>query len=122
LSAFPNTENRIATTFNYHLIYQIGQGQYGKVYKAVQKDTYKVYACKKMSMELIREKRCMEDVMNEIANLKRVDHPNIVKLVEEIKTANHHYLFFEYCNGGTITDLKAIAGTLTEGVVRSIAI
>ena len=46
----------------------------------------------------------------------------MIRLVEEKKTKNHHYLFFEYCNGGTLNDLRAITETLSEGIVRSIGL
>jgi 5'-AMP-activated protein kinase, catalytic alpha subunit len=107
---------------NYHLIERIGEGQYGVVYKAVHKETFQVYACKKMNLKLMQDKGCIEDLQNEIINLNKVDHPNIVKLVQEFKTINHHYLFFDYCNGGTLSDVKDITETLSEGVVRSIGI
>jgi serine/threonine protein kinase len=92
------------------------------VYKAVQEDTYQVYACKKMNLLLIEEKGCMNDLKNEIKNLHKVNHPNIVKLVEEMKSINHHYLVFEYCNGGTLSDIKEYTEMLSEGVVRSIGL
>jgi hypothetical protein len=107
---------------NYHLIERIGEGQYGIVYKAVHKETFQVYACKKMNLKLMQDKGCIEDLQNEIINLNKVNHPNIVKLVREFKTENHHYLFFDYCNGGTLSDVKDITETLSEGVVRSIGI
>ena len=75
-----------------------------------------------MNLRLIEEKNCMNDLQNEIKNLHKVNHPNIVKLVEEIKSINHHYLFFEYCNGGTLSDIKEHTEILSEGVVRSIGI
>jgi len=71
---------------NYHLIERIGEGQYGIVYKAVHKETFQVYACKKMNLKLMQDKGCIEDLQNEIINLNKVNHPNIVKLVREFKT------------------------------------
>ncbi len=107
---------------NYHMIEMIGEGQYGVVYKAVQKDTFHVLACKKMDLRLIHDNGCMEDLQNEIMNLNKVNHPNIVKLVQEFKSDNHYNLFFEYCNGGTLSDIKEMTETLSESVVRSIGI
>lgn len=49
----------------------------------------------------------LEDLKNEIKNLKKSDHANIIKLLDERKTKNSHYLFFEYCNGGTLSDLRS---------------
>ena len=73
-------------------------------------------------MQTIREKGGLEDLKNEIRNLTLADHPNVVKLIEECKTSNHHYLFFEYCNGGSLSDLRTITETLSEGIVRSIGL
>ena len=39
----------------------------------------------------------------EVEILEKLDHPNIVKLLEVKKTANNTYLVFEYCSNG---DLK----------------
>ena len=61
-----------------------------------------------MEMRVIREKGAIDDLKNEIRNLKISDHPNIVKLIDERKTPEYHYLFFEYCNGGNLLKLKEI--------------
>jgi serine/threonine protein kinase len=45
-----------------------------------------------------------------------------VKLLDERKTKNSHYLFFEYCNGGTLSELRSLTDTLSEGLVRSIGL
>jgi 5'-AMP-activated protein kinase catalytic alpha subunit len=71
---------------------------------------------------MMREKGSLEDLKNEIKNLKQIDHINIVRLLEEVKTQNHHYLFFEYCNGGTVSELRNITENISEGVVRSIGL
>ena len=75
-----------------------------------------------MKMQDVRDKGGLEDLKNEIRNLRKADHPNIVKLIDEKKTVDHHYLYFEYCNGGTLNDLKLISNTLSEGVVRNIGL
>lgn len=75
-----------------------------------------------MNLLMMRDQGGLDDLRNEIRNLKQIDHPNIVKLLEERKTPNHHYLFFEYCNGGTVYELRNITETLCEGVVRSIGL
>jgi serine/threonine protein kinase len=106
----------------YHLVEQIDQGQYGVVYKALKLATAEVFACKRMEMERIREKVAEQDLKNEIRNLKNTSHPNIVKLVDERKTPQYHYLFFEYCNGGNLAKLRESLETINEGIVRSIAL
>jgi len=75
-----------------------------------------------MNLHLIQDKGGLEDLKNEIKNLKQSNHPNIVRLVDERKTRNHYYLFFEYCNGGTLSELRSLTETLSEGIVRSIGL
>ncbi len=85
--------------------------------------TQEIFACKKMNMRVIREKGGLEDLQNEIRHLKIAGgHPNVVKLVDERKTNDHYMLFFEYCNGGALSDLRLISETLNEAIVRSIGL
>jgi hypothetical protein len=59
-------------------------GQYGIVYKTVVKnDPLKAYACKQMSIRELNDRGCLGDLYSEINNLRKVNHPNIIKLVEE---------------------------------------
>lgn len=51
---------------------------------------------------MLRGNDCEEDLYNEIGNLQRADHDNIIKLVDYQQSDNNHYLIFEYCNGGTL--------------------
>ena len=41
-------------------------------------------------------------IKNEIAIMKVVDHPNIVKLFEFFEDEENFYIITEYCNGGQL--------------------
>ena len=41
---------------------------------------------------------------NEIAILSKINHPNIIKFIEMLRTANNYYLVYEFCNGGTLAE------------------
>ena len=45
-----------------------------------------------------------EFIQNEINTLKQIDNPNIIKLIEVLKTSNNYYIVYEYCNGGTLEE------------------
>lgn len=76
-----------------------------------------------MSIRELRAKNCLEDLFNEITNLKRAaDHLNVIKLVDEQWSKENFYLFFEFCNGGSLSMLKELPIVVTEGIVRSIAL
>lgn len=57
----------------------VGQGAFGIVYKAKEKNTGLVRAIKQVMNENIKN---YDGFMNEVAALKTLDHPNIIKLYE----------------------------------------
>jgi serine/threonine protein kinase len=101
---------------NYTLTEVIGQGQYGKVYRATHVDTKMNVAVKCIRVEKFREvNKLTECTSNEIETLMLIqDNINIVKFVEMIKTANHIYLVYEYCEGGTLDGEMRKSGFFPE--------
>lgn len=51
---------------------------------------------------------------SEIEIHRSLDHPNIVKLYEVIKTAQHYYLVMEYCPHGNLREYIAQKKQLSE--------
>ncbi|GLJ49510.1 hypothetical protein SUGI_1049250 [Cryptomeria japonica] len=76
---------------------KIGQGTYSNVYKACDLDTGKVVALKKVRFDNL-EPESVRFMAREIQVLRRLDHPNVVKL-EGLVTSRMScslYLVFEY--------------------------
>lgn len=91
---------------DYTLHEVLGSGQYGKVYKALNVRTNSLVAIKAVKMEKFKEVPKLEEfTMNEIQTLARINNPYIVKFIEMLKTKNHYYFVYEYCNGGTLEDI-----------------
>ena len=71
----------------YKVLSHLGDGSYGKVYKAMNLKTENLVAIKS-----VKKKKDKEDedkiVSNEIDLLKRLSHPNIVKIYEFYDTTN----------------------------------
>ena len=65
----------------------------GKVKDMIQK------AC----AEKIEKDNSFQYFINDITNLKSLNHSNIIKLIETVKTKKHYYTIKEYCNGGNLT-------------------
>lgn len=100
---------------DYVLLEKIGQGQYGNVYKAENRKTHQHYAVKVMNVEKFKHTpKLSEFTNNEIAILSKISHPNIIKFIEMLRTANNYYLVYEYCNGGTLAEHIKEKGKLTE--------
>ena len=77
----------------------LGEGTYGVVFKAKDKDTNEVVAIKRISREKIRN---YQRFLNEINALKTLDHPNVIKLFEIYEDDEFVYLVMEYLSGGEL--------------------
>ncbi|KRX07982.1 Protein kinase-like domain [Pseudocohnilembus persalinus] len=90
---------------DYQLQEVLGEGQYGKVYKGLNVKTNELVAIKCVSNKKFKEVPKLEEfTMNEIQTLAQIDNPHVVKFHEMLKSKNHYYFVYEYCNGG---DLEA---------------
>ena len=79
------------------LFVQIGQGTYSNVYKARDLHTGRIVALKKVRFDNL-EPESVKFMAREILVLRRLDHPNVVKL-EGLVTSRMScslYLIFEY--------------------------
>jgi cyclin-dependent kinase 12/13 len=76
---------------------QIGQGTYSTVYKARDVTNQKIVALKKVRFDNL-DPESVKFMAREIHILRRLDHPNIIKLEGLITSENSRslYLVFEY--------------------------
>lgn len=102
---------------NYRLIDQIGSGGFSRVFIAVNTDNNDIVAIKMIEIKLLKSHN-LELLKNEVNILLNMDHPNIIKLKDFVKTNKHYYLVFEYCNGGDISDFLLTNGPIPEPVVQ----
>ena len=84
---------------SYDVIRQLGKGGFGKVYEVRHKKTGEIRACKHLSKLNINN---LEKFKNEIELLRKMDHPNIIKLYEIFESDRSLYLIMEECKGGEI--------------------
>ena len=89
---------------------QIGQGTYSSVYKARDLVNDKVVALKRVRFEKM-DPESIRFMAREIVILRRLDHPNIIKLEGLIvsRTSCSLYLVFEYMEHD-LTGLAALPG------------
>lgn len=90
----------------YEKIDMIGEGTYGVVFKAKDTETGEIYALKKIRLES-EEEGIPSTAIREIALLKELQHPNIVRLVNVLHTDKKLTLVFEYLD----MDLKKLLDT-----------
>ncbi|KAG0497813.1 hypothetical protein HPP92_002504 [Vanilla planifolia] len=82
----------------YRLIKEVGDGSFGNVWRAVNKESGEIVAIKKMKKKYYSWEECIN--LQEIKSLRKMNHPNIVKLKEVIREHDELYFIFEYleCN------------------------
>ncbi|KAH1074852.1 hypothetical protein J1N35_027180 [Gossypium stocksii] len=82
----------------YKLLREVGDGTFGCVWRAINKLSGEVVAIKKMKKKYYSWEECVN--LREVKSLRRMNHPNIVKLKEVIRENNVLYFVFEYmeCN------------------------
>uniref|UniRef100_A0A3P9JNS0 Serine/threonine-protein kinase DCLK2 n=1 Tax=Oryzias latipes TaxID=8090 RepID=A0A3P9JNS0_ORYLA len=90
----------------------IGDGNFAVVRECVELSTGREYALKIINKGKCRGKEHM--IQNEVAILRRVKHPNIVLLIEEVDTYNELYLVMELVKGGDLFDAITSANRYTE--------
>ncbi|XP_060871784.1 cyclin-dependent kinase 2-like isoform X1 [Metopolophium dirhodum] len=93
----------VSINVNYDKLEQIGEGTYGVVYKALDKQTGKFVALKKVRMESSAE-GVPSTAMREISLLKEINHENVVKLYDVIMSDKKLFLVFEFMD----YDLKKV--------------
>jgi len=90
----------------YQRVEKIGAGTYGVVYKARDRQTGKLYALKKISLEG-QDEGVPSTAIREISLLKELSHENIVQLNDVIHFESKLYLVFEFLD----QDLKKYMDT-----------
>ena len=78
---------------NYDIKKKLGEGSYGVVWRVEHKQTGLCRAMKKIIKNPRAKKDSETEILNEINILKKMDHPNIVKIYEIIDAEEHDYLY-----------------------------
>jgi len=90
---------------------KLGEGSYGSVCKAKNKSTNQTRAVKTISKAQMKN---IDRFKQEIAIMKMMDHPNIIKLFETFEDHRNIYLVMELCVGGELFDKIIASGHFTE--------
>lgn len=84
------------------MIYPIGKGGFGKVWKVKCKKTNQIYAMKEMQKAKIINKKSINSVMNERMLLADLYHPFLVNMKSSFQDRENLYLVMDYLNGGDL--------------------
>jgi calcium-dependent protein kinase len=90
-------------TMKYKVTNKIGEGSYGAVYLA-----FNLYTKQKVAIKRIvknEENKIDElELINEINILKKLSHPNILKIIEFYQSEHSYYIITDHCSNGELYD------------------
>ncbi|MGF1737878.1 TOMM system kinase/cyclase fusion protein [Photobacterium satsumensis] len=114
------SQNSVEATFSspdYELIEKIGEGGFGHVYKALQHSTQKLVAIKFLILspdfDQEKKRRYIERFHRESDLIRRLNHPNIVHLIDKGQQSDLLiYAVYEYIDGYTLKEHLDTHGAL----------
>ncbi|WP_017295445.1 serine/threonine-protein kinase [Geminocystis herdmanii] len=86
---------------HYRILNLVGEGQFGKVYTAIHRQTGELVALKELNPRQFSTKK----LLREMRILLSLEHLNIVRCLGVQHHLQERYLVTEYCEGGTLRDL-----------------
>lgn len=94
----------------------LGEGSYGCVYKALNREDGQIYAVKVVQFE-----NDLSELDKEIKILQECRSPFVTKYNGCYQRENELWIVMEYCGGGSISDLMTILNTtLTENQIAAV--
>ncbi|RIA81345.1 kinase-like domain-containing protein [Glomus cerebriforme] len=103
----------------YQKIEKLGEGTYGIVYKAQNRDTNEVVALKRIRLDN-EEEGVPCTAIREISLLKELKHPNIVRLYDVLHTEKKLTLVFEYLDSDLKKFLDTYGGDLDKDTIKQL--
>jgi len=103
----------------YKILKALGDGTYGSVLRAQDKSSGEVVAIKKFKQKYTNWDECMK--LREIVSLRKLIHPNIVKLKEVIRENDELHLVFEHMDSNLYEFTKNRTKPLQESKVRNVS-
>ncbi|EPS63316.1 hypothetical protein M569_11466, partial [Genlisea aurea] len=101
----------------YKLIKEVGNGTFGSVWRAISKQSGEVVAVKKMKRKYYSWDECIN--LREVKSLRKMSHPNVVKLKEVIREHDILYFVFEYMECNLYQLMKDKEHLFSEAEVRN---
>jgi serine/threonine protein kinase len=62
----------------------------------------------------------LKNIENEVLVLEKSRHPNVVAMVDRMKSKNSYYLILDYCNSGDLATFLSLQDKLNETEAKEI--
>lgn len=102
----------------YRILKELGDGTCGNVYKAINTETSEIVAIKKMKRKFYFWEECIN--LREIKSLRKLNHPNIIKLKEIVRENNELFFILEYMERNLYQLMKERQRPFLEEEIRGL--
>ncbi|GET91356.1 protein kinase, putative [Leishmania tarentolae] len=98
----------------YQRVKVLGKGSFGSAILIKRKSDGLLFVVKEVAMTRMSRKE-REEARHECTVLQQLQHPNIVRYVEQFENNNNLYIVMEYCDGGDLSEkMKQSRGPMKE--------
>ncbi|XP_072968722.1 CBL-interacting protein kinase 32 [Typha angustifolia] len=102
----------------YELGRTIGEGTFAKVRFARNSETGEPVAIKILDKEKVLKHKMVEQIKREIATMKLIKHPNVVRIYEVMGSKTKIFIVLEFVTGGELFDKIVNHGRMREDEAR----
>eukprot|EP01114_Cavostelium_apophysatum_P001683 TRINITY_DN11465_c0_g1_i1.p1 TRINITY_DN11465_c0_g1~~TRINITY_DN11465_c0_g1_i1.p1 ORF type:complete len:310 (+),score=30.81 TRINITY_DN11465_c0_g1_i1:64-930(+) len=102
----------------YQVLEKVGEGTYGIVYKAKDKETGQIVALKKIRLDL-EDQGVPSTTLREVALLRELEHPNVVRLLDVVQRKKRLFLIFEFIVCDLKRYLDSVQAPLDPNLIKS---
>ncbi|XP_039132205.1 CBL-interacting protein kinase 32-like isoform X1 [Dioscorea cayenensis subsp. rotundata] len=102
----------------YELGRTIGEGTFAKVRFAKNSETGEHVAIKILDKDKVLKNKMVEQIKREIATMKLIKHPNVVRLFEVMGSKTKIFIVMEFVTGGELFDKIVNHGRMREDEAR----
>ncbi len=96
-----------STLGKFHIEAQVSSGGMGTIYRARHVETGQVVALKVLQQALAADRAFLQRFRREVAALKKVEHPNVVRICDVGSHGDVHYYAMEYLDQSLADVLRA---------------
>jgi serine/threonine-protein kinase ULK/ATG1 len=97
----------------------LGQGSFAEVFEGVSDNGVKV-AIKRIHKKKLKKESSKRLLESEVAIMKKLNHPNLVRLLEYLEVADHICLVMEFCDAGDLGIFIIAKAPMKESLIQHI--
>lgn len=106
----------------YNLIEKVADGGMGSIYKACHQETKQIVAIKVLSPEIAHNSKVLKRFEQEFRLTRRLQHPNIVRVLEYSGTGPNPHIVMEFIEGESLGKMIEREGRIAEAAAVQIIV